>query len=88
MVVVAAFVVGVASLIVAAVVFVAHARPDAALGVLARATGDEIAWLEGRLSEETERRLIRVVEGLQWPLAAMVFAWAFVAGALMALSQS
>lgn len=83
-----AFVVGVAALVIAALVFVAHARPDAALGLVARATGDEVAWLEGRLSEDTERRLVRVVEGLQWPLTALVFAWGFVAGALMALSQS
>lgn len=77
--------VGVTVAVVCAVAaFVAHARPDAALGWAARATGREARFDEGRLSEAEEGLLLALVHGVRWPLTALVFGWGFVAGATLA----
>ena len=69
----------------AAAAFVSHARPDAALGVLARWVGLGEQLDRGRLSEEDEKRLLAMILGARWPLTGLVFGSAFVAGATMAL---
>ena len=69
----------------AAAAFISHARPDAALGVLARLVGLGDLLDQGRLSQADEERLMAMIIGARWPLTALVFGWAFVAGATMAL---
>jgi|GEM_PF-6661753 len=76
---------GVAVAVVAAVAaFVAHARPDAALGLAARATGQADQFDQGRLSAADEDHLLALIHGARWPLTGLVFGWAFVAGATLA----
>lgn len=77
--------VGVSLAVVSAVAaFVAHARPDAALGVAARATGRGERFDQGRLPMDEEDQLLAMVHGARWPLTGLVFGWAFVAGATLA----
>lgn len=77
----------VVALSTAAAAFVAHARPDAALGLAARLNGLGAAWARGRLSYDDETRLIEQVRAVRWPLTALVFAQAFVAGACLAWAR-
>ena len=75
----------VAAAICAAAAFISHARPDAALGALALLVGQGDLLDQGRLSEADEERLMAMIIGARWPLTALVFGCAFVAGATMAL---
>jgi hypothetical protein len=67
----------------AAAVFVLFARPEAALGILARVTGAQEAWREGRLSEADEEELLVLARGIRWPMLLAVFGWSFVFGAVL-----
>lgn len=64
--------------------FVAHARPDAALGVAARLAGQAELLDRGRLSQEAEDHLLAMISGARWPLTGLVFGWSFVGGATLA----
>ena len=72
------------AIVCAAAAFVAHARPDAALGMVARAVGKGDLLDQGRLSQSDEDRLMSMVHGARWPLTGLVFGAAFVAGATLA----
>jgi len=77
--------VGVSCAVVSAVgAFVAHARPDAALGLVARMVGQAERFDQGRMSTAEEDRLLHMIQGARWPLTGLVFGWAFVAGATLA----
>jgi hypothetical protein len=67
----------------AAAAFIAHARPDAALGLAARATGKAEQLDQGKLSRSDEAHLLALVHGARWPMTGLVFGWAFVAGATL-----
>ena len=72
------------AIVCAAGAFVAHARPDAALGLVARVAGKGDLLDQGRLSQSDEDHLMAMVHGARWPLTGLVFGWAFVAGATLA----
>ena len=72
------------AVVCAAAAFVAHARPDAALGLVARAAGKGDLLDQGRLSQSDEDRLMAMVHGARWPLTGLVFGSAFVAGSTLA----
>ncbi len=51
------------SIVCAAAAFVAHARPDAALGLVARVAGKGDLLDQGRLSQSDEEHLMAMVHG-------------------------
>lgn len=71
----------------ASLVFVVHARPESTLGWFATLSGQRGAWLEGRLDEAEERRLLDLAERSGWPLLGLLFAWSFLCGALLVWSR-
>ena len=68
--------------LLAVVVFVVHARPEITLGWFAALTGRRSAFLEGRLREDEEQRLLELADLAGWPLLGLLFAWSFLCGAL------
>jgi hypothetical protein len=77
----------VSDLALSGLVFVLFSRPEAVLGLLARAVGVREGWRQGRLTEAEEDELLAMGGRLRWPLLAAVFAWSFVCGAVLSWSR-
>lgn len=81
---------GIAALVAALVAtggLVWLAWPDRLLGLLAALTGRREAWDAGRLTDADEARMLALARRLQGAVLALVFAWAFVAGAALAWAR-
>ena len=68
------------------VVFTLIARPEGFVGPLARLTGEGRAWDEGRLDGLARARLLGLAERLGMVGLLLLFAWSFLAGALLVLA--
>ena len=82
-----ALILGASNVLLAVSVFVLMARPERALGWLARLNGMGDVWLSGRLSEADEERLLTLADRLRWPMLILLFGWSFVCGAILTWSR-
>ena len=63
--------------------FVAWARPEYLVGLLARGLGRGEAWRGGVLDPAEEELMEQVVRRMQIPLLFVVFSWSFLVGAVV-----
>lgn len=71
----------------ALLVFTLLARPERLYGPLARWADLEEAYAQGRLRVADEERLDRLARSLVPPALLLLFAWSFLAGALLVWSR-
>lgn len=78
---------GLVDVLLGLVVFSLLARPEAFMGLLASLTGDGAAWEEGRLDEAGRLRLLTLSSRASYLALILLFAWSFLAGALLLASR-
>jgi hypothetical protein len=66
--------------------FALIARPEGFVGALARLSGEGRAWDEGRLDGPARQRLLTLAGRLGDVGLIALFAWSFLAGALLLLA--
>jgi hypothetical protein len=74
-------------LFIGGVVFVAIARPNYLLGWIAWWMGERQAWREGRITEREKERYHGLIIRSYPVLLLVVFAWAFLVGAVLAFHR-
>lgn len=83
----AALVLAGSDVLLAAAVLTALARPRVLAGVLAWRQGMGEQWQLGELAWEREEALLTGATSLRAPLLALLFAWSFLTGAVIAASR-
>jgi len=68
----------------AALVFTLHGRPERLLGLLSRVAGREDAWHAGTLSEAEEAHLLSIAAQLRLPTLLALFLWSGAVGVALA----